>query len=107
MKKCDFFKTEVEYLGFDVGADGIKPSLSKIKAVLEWPTPKSVTNVRSFLGLANFYRKFVRWFSEIAAPMTNLTKKDRQFTWTNQEENAFNGLKKGIGNCSGPKASRF
>ena len=96
LKKCDFFKTEVEYLGFDVGADGIKPSLSKIKAVLEWPTPKSVTDVRSFLGLANFYRKFVRWFSEIAAPMTNLTKKDRQFTWTNQEENAFNGLKKAL-----------
>ena len=96
LKKCDVFKTEVEYLGFDVGAYRLKPSLSKIKAVLEWPTPKSVTDVRSFLGLANFYRKFVRWFSEIAAPLTNLTKKDRQFKWTNEEENAFNGLKKAL-----------
>ena len=79
LKKCDFFKKEVEYLGFDVGEYGLKPSLSKIKVILEWPTPQSITDVRSFLGLANFYRKFVRWFSEIAAPMTNLTKKDRQF----------------------------
>ena len=59
LHKCDFFRTEVEYLGFDVGADGIKPSLSKIKAILDWPTPESVTDVRSFLGLCSFYRKFV------------------------------------------------
>ena len=96
LKKCDFFKKEVEYLGFDVGEYGLKPSLSKIKAILEWPTPQSVTDVRSFLGLANFYWKFVRWFSEIAAPMTNLTKKDRQFIWTNKEEDAFNALKKAL-----------
>ena len=94
LKKCDFFRTEVEYLGFDVGADGIKPSLSKVKAILEWPTPESVTGVRSFLGLCSFYRKFIRWFSEIAAPMTDLTKKDRQpFVWTDEADQAFNRLK--------------
>ena len=48
LKKCDFFRTEVEYLGFDMGADGIKPSLSKVRAILEWPTPETVTDVRSF-----------------------------------------------------------
>ena len=51
LHKCEFFRTEVEYLGFDVGKDGIKPSLSKIKAILNWPTPECVTDVRSFLGL--------------------------------------------------------
>ena len=93
LQKCDFFRTEVEYLGFDVGAEGIKPSLSKIKAILEWPVPETVTDVRSFLGLCNFYRKFVRYFSEIAAPMTELTKKDRTFIWTDEADEAFNRLK--------------
>ena len=93
LKKCDFFRTEVEYLGFDVGAEGIKPSLSKVRAILDWPTPTNVTDVRSFLGLCSFYRRFIRWFSELAAPMTDLTKKDRAFVWGDEEEKAFNRLK--------------
>ena len=76
-----------------MGADGIKPSMSKIKAILDWPTPETVTDVRSFLGLCSFYRKFVCWFSEIAAPMTDLTKKDRKFDWDDNAEKAFNRLK--------------
>ena len=76
VKKCEFYQTEVEYLGFDVGAYGVKPSIAKVKAVAEWPTPESVKDVRSFLGLASFYRKVHSdRFSEIAAPLTNLTKK--------------------------------
>ena len=78
LKKCDFFKTEVEYLGFDVGAYGIKPSLSKVQAMADWPVPTSVKDVRSFLGLASFYRKFIQFFSEIAAPLTDLTKRAEQ-----------------------------
>ena len=56
LPKCDFFRTEVEYLGFDVGKDGIKPSLSKVKAILDWPTLETITDVRSFLGLCSFYQ---------------------------------------------------
>ena len=98
IQKCDFYQTEVEYLGFDVGAYGVKPSLSKVKAVAEWPTPSSVKDIRSFLGLASFYRKFIRHFSEIAAPLTDLTKKGRAEIWSpkvwiDKEEAAFRHLK--------------
>ena len=98
IKKCDFYQSEVEYLGFDEGAYGVKPSLSKVKAVAEWPTPTSVKDIRSFLGLASFYRKFISHFSEIAAPLTDLTKKGRAEiwspeVWTEKEESAFRQLK--------------
>ena len=77
IKKCDFYQNEVEYLGSDVGAYGVKPSLSKVKAVAEWPTATSMKDVRSFLGFESFNRKFIRHFNEIAAPLTDLTKKGR------------------------------
>ena len=84
LAKCDFFQNEVEYLGFDVGKDGLKPSLSKVKAIINWPMPETITDVRSFLGLCSFYRKFIRWFSKIAAPLTNLTKKNKPWVWSDQ-----------------------
>ena len=98
IRKCDFYQTEVEYLGFDVGTYGVKPSLSKVKAVAEWPTPTSVKDIRSFLGLASFHRKFIRHFREIAAPLTDLIKKGRAEiwspeVWTEKEESAFRQLK--------------
>ena len=85
-------------MGFDVGAYGVKPSLSKVTAMADWPTPTSVKHIRSFLGLASFYKKFIKRFSEIAAPLTNLTKKGRAEVWnpkiwTNKEESAFRQLK--------------
>ena len=62
LKNCDFSKTEVECLGFDVEGYWVKPSLSKVQAMAEWPIPTSVKDVRSFLGLASFYRKFIGFF---------------------------------------------
>ena len=92
--KCSFLKDQVEYLGFDISKEGIKPSQSKVQAILEWPTPETPRDVRSFLGLCSFYRRFVRGFSNIAAPLTELTKERRQWQWRqDNEELAFQQLK--------------
>ena len=88
--KCTFLKPQVEYLGFDVSAEGIKPSASKVQAILEWPTPETPRDVRSFLGMCSFYRRFIRGFSNIAAPLTELTKEKTPWQWrTEEEELAF------------------
>ncbi|GBG79924.1 hypothetical protein CBR_g30189 [Chara braunii] len=75
-KKCEWAKTQVLYLGHVLDGDGIKPEDSKIAAIRDWPTPRTLTELRSFLGLANYYRKFVRNFSTIAAPLRRLLKKE-------------------------------
>ena len=96
LHKCEFFKTRVEYLGFDVSAQGVQPSPDKVKAVVEWPTPKTVKDVRSFLGLAGFYRRFIRGFSQKARPMTELTKDKVSWKWESAQEEAFNSLKRSL-----------
>ena len=74
MKKCDFFKTELKYLGHLVSATGIKPDPAKIQTVPNWPQPRSVADVRQFLGLVNFFRKFIRVYAATAVPLTDLLK---------------------------------
>lgn len=93
LHKCEFLKDRIEYLGFEVSGEGVHTSPEKIKAVIEWPTPSSVKDVRSFLGLASYYRKFIRGFSEIARPLTDLTKKGKKWCWNEATENAFVRLK--------------
>ena len=100
VSKCDFFRKQLEYLGHDVSAQGIKVSPSKIEAIREWPTPTTVRQVRSFVGLANFYRKFIKGFSAIAKPLTELTKKDILFQWGAEQTKAMNELKKAL--CTAP-----
>ncbi|GBG77799.1 hypothetical protein CBR_g25730 [Chara braunii] len=75
-KKCDWAKTQVLYLGHVLDGDDVKPEDSKIAAIRDWPTPRTLTELRSFLGLANYYRKFVRNFSTIAAPLRRLLRKE-------------------------------
>eukprot|EP01018_Ginkgo_biloba_P018972 Gb_14590 [translate_table: standard] len=91
--KCDFFKEKVEYLEHIVSIEGIVVDPKKIQVIKDWKTPASVHEVRSFLGLANFYRKFVLNFSKLVAPLTELLKKSRRFKWTDKCQMSFDLLK--------------
>jgi hypothetical protein len=92
-EKSTFHVTEVEYLGFIITRDGVKIDLVKTKAVQEWPQPTNITEVQEFLGFANFYRRFIKGYSGVATPLTNLTKKEKPFVWTENEQFAFEELK--------------
>lgn len=92
-EKCEFFKTEICYLGHIISGEGISVDPSKIRAIIDWPVPKSVSEVRSFLGLASYYRKFVLNFSKIAHPITSLLRKAKKFVWTVECNSAFQKLK--------------
>ena len=96
LHKCEFYKDKVEYLGFDVSARGVQPSPDKVRAVVEWPKPSSVKDVRSFLGLAGFYRRFIRNFSLKARPLTELTRDDATWRWDEPQEMAFKTLKRSL-----------
>jgi len=98
--KCTFCTDRVVFLGFVVSADGIQVDEEKVKAIQDWPTPVNVSQVRSFHGLASFYRRFVKNFSTLAAPLNNLTKKDVPFTWGHDEDQAFHTLKTQL--CEAP-----
>ena len=93
LHKCDFLKTRVDYLGFEVSAAGVHASPYKVKAVVEWPRLKSQHYVRSFLGLAPYYRKFIRGFSQVAKSLTELTKATLKWQWGDTEERSFLALK--------------
>ena len=79
--KCEILKPELEYLGHLVTANEIKPNPNKLRAVTSFPTPRNPTQIKSFLGLTGYYRKFIRNFSKIAQPLTDLTKKNVTFNW--------------------------
>ncbi|XP_017436974.1 uncharacterized protein LOC108343294 [Vigna angularis] len=91
--KCEFLMKEVQFLGHVVSAGGISVDPTKVRAVLEWESPRSVTEVRSFVGLTGYYRRFIEGFSKIVAPLTQLTRKDQPFAWTDRCEESFQELK--------------
>ena len=82
LHKCEFLKDQVEYLGFEVSPRGIQASPGKVRAIIDWPRPKGVHDVRSFLGLASYYRRFVRGFSELARPLMALTRAGVDWEWS-------------------------
>ena len=94
LNKCLFAGSRVVYLGFVVSREGIAPDPQKVEAVRAFPQPHDVKSLRSFLGLASYYRHFVRGFSSVANPLFTLTKKDVDFVWSEACEAAFHQLKK-------------
>ena len=91
--KCHFATQELQFLGHIVGVHGVKPDPEKITKVKEYPRPKNVSEIRKFMGLASYYRKFIKNFSIIAKPLFNLIQKDIVFEWKLEHENAFKLLK--------------
>ena len=94
--KCHFGQKEVNYLGHVITTEGIQPDPKKVKVVQEYPAPKSVKEVRAFMGLTNYYRKFVKGFAQVASPLHDLTKKGASFLWTEDCQKAFDTLKKAL-----------
>ena len=94
--KCNLFQEEVEFLGHIVSRKGIRCCPKKLEAVRDWPVPKTRRQVRQFLGFAGYYRRFIRSYSQIAVPLTNLTKENVKYVWTEKCENAFKRLKEAL-----------
>ncbi len=92
-KKCEFALSSIQYLGYVVENGCYKPDPAKVDSIVNFPVPRNVTEVRSFLGLVNFYRKFIRNCAAIAKPLTTLTRKDVSFVWDSKCQVAFDSLK--------------
>ncbi|GBG68044.1 hypothetical protein CBR_g1165 [Chara braunii] len=96
LEKREFFLSEISFLRYIVTVDGLKPDLRKVAAVQETPAPVTLTQVRVFLGLASYYRRFIKGFARVAKPLTNLLKKEEQLIWTPECEAAFQALKEAL-----------
>ncbi|MCO5596258.1 hypothetical protein L7F22_050318 [Adiantum nelumboides] len=92
-KKSEFFLQEIRYLGHIISKDGIKMDPEKLKVIEEWPQPKNLHELQSFIGMCAYYRRFIEKFSVIPGPLHDLTKKKVKFQWTDKEEKAFKTLK--------------
>ncbi|GJT13131.1 putative reverse transcriptase domain-containing protein [Tanacetum coccineum] len=98
--KCEFWIPKVQFLGHVIDSEGIHVDPAKIESIKDWTSPKSPTEIRQFLGLAGYYRRFIEGFSKIAKPMTKLTQKKVKFEWGDKQETAFQLLKQKL--CSAP-----
>lgn len=94
--KCSFFQESVEFLGHIVDKDGLRMDPSKLKAIEEWPSPKNVSELRSFMGLANYYRRFHKNHAKVSAPLTNLFRKGMEWKWTEKEQQVMDTLKQSL-----------
>ena len=94
LSKCAFFQSSTDFLGHVISAEGIKVDPRKIEAIQKWSVPKNTKEVRSFYGLASYYRKFVSGFATIAAPLTSLTGSKTKFVWTPEAQQSFEALKR-------------
>ena len=81
LRKCDFYKDRIQYLGHMISNKGISVDPEKIEAIMNWPTPRNVMDVRSFMGFAGYYRRFIEGFSKVSIAITSLQKKGVKFEW--------------------------
>ncbi|XP_059065013.1 uncharacterized mitochondrial protein AtMg00860-like [Cryptomeria japonica] len=98
MSKCEFGMEEILYLGHKISTHGVKVDEEKIEAIKNWPRPRTLTHLRGFLGLCSYYRRFVKGFSKLTSPLTNLTKKGA-FLWSDEAQSAFEKLKEVMSSC--------
>ena len=96
MSKCLFAKQQLSYLGHIVSEQGVATDPSKIASIKDWPQPQNIKELRSFLGMVGYYRRFVSQFGLLCKPLTNLLKKGTLFVWTSETEAAFQALKKAL-----------
>jgi hypothetical protein len=92
--KCSFFQKEIHYLGHIISGEGVSVDLEKVKAIMEWPMPKNDHEVRRFMGIDGYYRRFVEGFSKIEKPITTLQRKGVRYEWTEECDIAFNEFKR-------------
>lgn len=105
LKKCKFHTDRVEFLGYEVTPTGVNMILDRVQTIREWLSPTHVKSLQSFLGFCNFYRSFIHDYSEIATPLTNLTKKGLTWQWTKEADDAFIRLKNAF--CTGKIVRHF
>jgi hypothetical protein len=99
-EKCSFHQDRVEFLGYILSAQGLTMASDKVQVIRDWPEPRKVKDVQSFLGFANFYRRFIHNFSDITIPLTRLTRKSAAFVFGDRERSAFEALKEAF--CTAP-----
>ena len=90
LSKCEFYRDRIQYLGHIISKEGLCIDLEKIEAIKNWPTPKNVIEVRSFIGLVRYYRRFIEGFSKVAHSITSLQRKGIKFEWTSKCEEVSN-----------------
>jgi len=93
LEKCEFLKDDMEFLGHVISKEGIKVDEQKVRTIKEWKEPKDVKELRSFLGLTNYYRKFIKDYAKIANPLTDLLKEKQPYIWETKQQQSFNDLK--------------
>ena len=98
MSKCEFGMQEMLYLGHVIGANGVQVHLEKIQVILDWPTPKNVTELKGFLGLCTYYRRYASGFSQMTTPVTDFTRKGA-FSWSETTRKTFEKMKKVMSSC--------
>ena len=95
-KKCHLFRRKVSFLGHVISGEGVATDLTKVAAVREWPAPSNVTELRSFLGLTLYYRRFIKGFATITAPLHQLTQKGWDFQWSKDCATVFSQLRSAL-----------